>query len=103
MKRDDDRRNQAIVQALVEFQRKPGQHLIGLRQPATLFNGLKEVLQLASGRGLDPTAQPETAVVSAASFFIRRALLHPDATHYQLLGVEVNADGALIKDRYRLL
>ncbi|MES2937407.1 MAG: J domain-containing protein [Pseudomonadota bacterium] len=90
----------AIEQALLAYHRAPGKSTLALRQPAVLFDSLKEVLQLASDRA-EPLPSP--AVQQAAVFFIKSALLAPGADHYALLGLPRNADVAAVKERYRLL
>ncbi len=90
----------AVEQALLAYHRAPGKYTLVLRQPAVLFESLKEVLQLASDRA-EP--MPPPAVQQAAVFFIKSALLAPGADHYALLGLPRNADVAAVKERYRLL
>lgn len=98
-------RRAAIERALLEYHRSPGKHPLILRQPAVLFSSIKEVLQLASGRSPegDGAGAPPSPVRNAACFFIRAAMLYPDADHYALLGVDRAADAAAVKDRYRLM
>jgi hypothetical protein len=94
----------AIEAALLDFQRSPGKHMLGLRQPALLFASIREVLQYAGERTPDDDASPPpAAVVQAARFFVRSALLKPDADHYALLGLTRDAGAAAIKERYRSL
>uniref|UniRef100_UPI0018060A28 J domain-containing protein n=1 Tax=Ramlibacter sp. TaxID=1917967 RepID=UPI0018060A28 len=90
----------AVEQALLAYHRAPGKYTLGLRQPAVLFDSLKDVLQLASDRA---EHTPPPAVQHAAVFFIKSALLAPGADHYALLGLPRNADVAAVKERYRLL
>jgi hypothetical protein len=93
----------AIERALLDFHRSPGKYPLVRKQPPLLFEALKEVLQFASGRapdGADASA-PSAAVREAACFFVRSALLYPDADHYGLLGLDHDADASAIKDRYR--
>jgi hypothetical protein len=95
-------RRRAIEAALLEFHRMPGRHTLALRQPPLLFASIREVLQLAGGRAPDSdAATPTASVVQAAQFFVRAALLKPDADHYTLLGLTRDADVAAIKERYR--
>jgi hypothetical protein len=93
----------AIERALLDFHKSPGKYPLVRKQPPLLFEAVKEVLQFASGRapdGADASA-PSAAVREAACFFIRSALLYPDADHYGLLGLDHDADASAIKDRYR--
>jgi DnaJ-domain-containing protein 1 len=95
----------AVEQALLAYQRSPGKHALGLRQPAVLFASIKDVLQLAGGR-LPPAwaaGSASPAVQQAAVFFIGSALLAPGADHYALLGLPQDADTAAVKERYRLM
>jgi hypothetical protein len=93
----------AIERALLDFHRSPGKYALVRRQPSLLFASVKDVLQIASGRApdADDTAAPEPAVQQAACFFIRSALLYPDADHYALLGLDLDAEPGTVKDRYR--
>jgi hypothetical protein len=97
-------RRSAIESALIDFQRAPGRYTVALRQPAPLFASIRELLQYAAGRSPEDGASPPSgAVVQAARFFIRTALLKPDADHYALLGLQRGADAIEIKERYRSL
>ena len=98
-------RRSAIESALLDYHRAPGRYALAQRQPRVLFASVKEVLQLASGRSPDgdqSTGSP-APVRQAACFFIRSALLNPDADHYTLLGVTSDADAPTLKERYRLM
>lgn len=91
-----------LRQALLQFAEAPGKYAIRLRQPALLFARLTDVLQLAAQR--QAPADADTArSVDAARFFVRTALLHPEADAHAVLGVEEGAPAALVKERYRLL
>lgn len=85
-----------VLHALHAFRRAPHSLNLAAREPRALFDNLREVLSLAAGRE-DP------ASASSARAFLARALLRPGATHYELLGLEANADHDAIKQRYRLL
>jgi len=93
----------AVERALLEFHRTPGKYALIRRQPSVLFSSVKDVLQIASGRApeTDSASAPASPVRQAACFFVRSALLYPDADHYALLGLDKDADAAEIKDRYR--
>jgi DnaJ-domain-containing protein 1 len=93
----------AIERALLEFHRTPGKYPLIRRQPSLLFASVKDVLQIASGRApdADDIVAPAAHVQKAAGFFIRSALLYPDADHYALLGLDASTDAAAIKERYR--
>jgi DnaJ-domain-containing protein 1 len=97
-------RRRALETALLDFRAAPQRHLVALRQPALLFDAVKDILLIASERSAeDDGPPPAVAVVQAARFFVRSALLQPHANHYNLLGLERDADAAAIKDRYRLM
>ena len=96
-------RRSAIEKLLLDYHRSPGKYAHARRQASPLRSALHEVLQLAGGRPFDGDAQraPSAPVQQAACFFIRSALLFPDADHYALLGLEPFADASAVKDRYR--
>ncbi len=89
--------------ALLDYHRSPGQFALLRREPRPLFDSIKDVLQLAAGRAPDGGSEPPAHVQQAARFFVRAALLGAHADHYELLGVERNANADAIKDRYRLM
>jgi hypothetical protein len=93
----------AVERALLDFHRTPGKYALIRRQPSLLFASVKDVMQIASGRAPDNDdgVAPAAEVQKAACFFIRSALLYPDADHYALLGLEAEAEASIIKDRYR--
>ena len=96
-------RRSAIEGALREYQRTPGKHAQGQRQPSLLFAWINEILLLASGRSIDGEKGrlPDAALQQCACFFVLRALLFPGADHYSLLGLDRHADAGEIKNRYR--
>lgn len=91
--------------ALLEYFSAPGKYQLSLRQPAILFASIREVLQIAAGRGaVEGLPRPEAARLSeAAAFFVRAALLYPGADHYAVLGYARGTEPAEVKERYRLL
>jgi len=96
-------RRSVVEGALVDYHRSPGKFALLRREPKVLFGSIKDVLQLAAGRAPDGGSVPVTGVQQAACFFVRTALLHPNADHYALLGIERNASADAIKERYRLM
>ena len=96
-------RRSAVEKLLLDYHRSPGKYAHARRQSSPLHSALHEVLQLAGGRPFDGDSQhaPSAPVRQAACFFIRSALLFPDADHYALLGLERSADPDAVKDRYR--
>lgn len=99
--------NRAALRAtLLDYSQSPGKYQVALRQPQLLFAALREVLQIAVGREPEGTIadkQESTSLRDAARFFVRTALLYPGADHYALLGLDRSAEGADLKDRYRLM
>ena len=97
-------RRRVIENALLDFHHTPGRHLVAFRQPAVLFDSLKDVLAMAGERSIEQDAPPPAApLVQAAQFFVRTAMLAPRSDHYALLGLPRNADASAIKERYRVL
>src|SRR5258708_932864 len=96
--------NPARLQAaLLEYFEAPGKFQLSLRQPALLFSSIREILQLAAGRSAGIELPKNKAVMEAAAFFIRAALLYPGATHYAVMGLPARAEPVELKERYRLL
>jgi hypothetical protein len=91
--------------ALLEYHRSPGKFSLAKHQPEVVFSSVHAVLQMASGRAAaaEITTAPSADLQQAACFFIRCALLRPDADHYDLLGLDATAEPVAIKERYRLM
>lgn len=100
-----EQRRHAIEAALLEFECAPQRHAIARREPAVLFDAIREVLLLADERGIQEGGgpPPSSALVQAARFFVRKALLRAQASHYALLGLPASAEVAAVKERYRLM
>jgi hypothetical protein len=62
-----------------------------------LYASIQEVLQIAIGKRVTERER------IAARFFVRSMLLHPSASHYELLGLEPKAEPVLLKERYRAM
>lgn len=102
--REPERRARELRELLIAFHASPGRYNIALRQPAALFSSMRQVLQTAIGRGgLQQGDAGDAALRQAACFFVRSALLHPGASHYELMGLPASAEAGAIKDRYRLM
>jgi hypothetical protein len=96
----------ALATALLEFRKSPGSLSLTGREPALLFSSVRDVLQIAAGKGLEQhgiEAFEERGVQDAAAYFVRTALLAPGAHHYALLGLTRSAEAQVIKDHYRML
>ncbi|MES3001705.1 MAG: J domain-containing protein [Pseudomonadota bacterium] len=104
MQSDPASRRGAVEKALLDYHQSPGRFTLARRQPSLLYAAIKDVLQLASGRSPDGSgAPPSPTVRQAACFFIRSALLYPDADPYAVLGLERDAPAPSVKDHYRLM
>lgn len=105
MKDDDEATSSsaaALHAALLDYYSAPGKYQLSLRQPATLFASIRDILQIAAGRGVGANASDGT-LREAASFFIRAALLYPGADHYAVMGFAFGTEPTDLKERYRLL
>lgn len=99
---------QALVPALLDFERAPGRFALALREPRPLFDATHAVMLLAAGRPVEglPTLLPEQrpdAVQQAARYFVRATMLRPDADHYTLLGLMPGFEPETLRDHYRLM
>jgi hypothetical protein len=92
-----------LYAALLDFFRAPGKYQLQLREPVVLFASIREVLQIAAGRGPELPDHRAGSTQEAATFFIRAALLYPGADHYAVLGLPPRTDSSDLKERYRLL
>ncbi|QJW84196.1 J domain-containing protein [Ramlibacter terrae] len=83
---------------LLAFARAPGRWPVQAREPALLFASVPAILAIAA------TAREQDAAVRAAAlFFVRVALLYPDADAHAVFGYRPGDDLTDLKDRYRLL
>lgn len=105
MKEDDETTSPsaaALHAALLDYYSAPGKYQLSLRQPAMLFASIRDILQIAAGRGVRAGASDGT-LREAAAFFIRAALLYPGADHYAVMGFAFGTEPTDLKERYRLL
>lgn len=95
----------SVQTALLDYFSAPGKYQLTLRQPALLFGSVREILQIAAGRGGSADTSPADArkLAEAANFFLRAALLYPGADHYAVLGLAPRTEPVELKERYRLL
>lgn len=95
----------SLQAALLDYFSAPGKYQLTLRQPALLFGSVREILQVAAGRGASADMSPAEAgkLAEAANFFLRAALLYPGADHYAVLGLAPRTEPVELKERYRLL
>lgn len=95
----------AVAQALA-FHRAPVRHPDLLHARTPLPAGIDVLLRLAGGSRphLESAAlaSPEE-LRAAALFFVEQVLLHHDASHYRVLGLEPGASPESIKEHHRLL
>jgi hypothetical protein len=95
-----------IVALALAFHRAPVKHPDLLHGRTPLPAGLAVLLKLAGGSQPDPEfaalAGPDE-LRAAALFFVEQVLLHHDASHYRVLGLEPGASTEQIKEHHRLL
>jgi hypothetical protein len=95
-----------IVALALAFHRAPVKHPDLLHGRAPLPAGVGTLLRLAGGSQPDPEfaalASPDE-LRAAALFFIEQVLLHHDASHYRVLGLEPGASTEQVKEHHRLL
>jgi len=95
-----------IVALALAFHRAPVAHPELLHGRAPLPAGVGALLKLAGGSEPDPATAalaPADELRAAALFFIEQVLLHHDASHYRVLGLEPGAPIEQIKEHHRLL
>ena len=91
-----------IHAALLAYFHAPGKYQLRRRQPAILFESIRDVLHIAAGR-VGANNRSTVELREAAGFFLRAALLFPGADHYAVLGLPARKDPVELKERYRLL
>lgn len=95
----------AVALALA-FHRAPVRHPDLLHARTPLPAGVDVLLKLAGGSrpGLETAALASPDELRAAAlFFVEQVLLHHDASHYRVLGLEPGATAERIKEHHRLL
>jgi hypothetical protein len=96
-----------VLEALLEFEQKPGRYPVARREPALLFEQVGTVLQLASERaveGLSPVGAAQALEARrAARYFVRTVMLRPGTDHYTLLGLTPASPPAMQRDHYRMM
>lgn len=95
--------NAALVAALHEFAEAPGRYAVRRREPALLFQSIREVLMVAAQRSEGVANELAAESARAACVFVKAALLREGANHYALLGLDAKADDAAVKQHYRLM
>ncbi len=94
------------VALALAFHRAPVGHPDLLHARGPLPAGIDTLLKLAGGSrpGLDCAALASPDELRAAAlFFVEQVLLHHDADHYRVLGLEPGATAEQIKEHHRLL
>lgn len=103
----DEAQRAALARLLLEVQRQPGLHALAARQPAALFDGMRQVLQWAAGRQLDvmasTLARTEADLQHAAMWLVRQTCLRPGADALTVLGLAPGFTRASLREHYRLL
>src|SRR5438045_1682457 len=105
----DPATSERIVDVLQRFYRDPARYRSQMLHAATRFGNLNLVLRLALGRpvesfdsapaGSDAAAQLERAAV----FFVQHIFFRDDASHYEILGLQPEAEPDAIRENFRLL
>lgn len=91
---------------LLRFEQMPGRFALVLHEPPAVFENVRGVLALAAGRGVahwEPEPGQAAAAQRAARFFVRTAMLRPDADHYTLLGLARDFEPGTLREHYRLM
>lgn len=94
---------QALVKVLMDFYAAPGSYAPNLGQPALIFKKLDMVIAWAQGKINAEQASQNAVLQQAAVFFVQRACLRQEGTHYDVMGLGREFSLDALRLRYRAL
>lgn len=94
---------QALVKVLMDFYAAPGSYAPNLGQPALIFKKLDMVIAWAQGKINAEQASQNAMLQQAAVFFVQRACLRQEGTHYDVMGLGREFSLDALRLRYRAL
>lgn len=96
----------SLLPTLRNFERTPGLYRVVLREPRPLFEQIRSVMLLATGRpmeGLPAAPAQGHELRRAARFFVRTVMLRPGSDPFTLLGLRPGFEPAQLREHYRLM
>lgn len=93
----------ALAKVLLDYYAAPGNYALNVGQPVLAFRHLDVVIAWAQGKISDEHAFQSDALQQAAVFFVQRACLRLENSHYEVLGIERGFSADALRLRYRAL
>lgn len=97
------RNNHALVKVLIDYHATPGRYALNLGQPVLAFQHLGIVIAWAQGKYSAELSSQNYDLQQIAIFFVQRACLRQEGTHYDLMGLEREFSFDELRLRYRAL
>jgi hypothetical protein len=94
---------QALAKVLLDYYAAPGNYALSVGQPVLAFRHLDIVISWAQGKANDEDGLQSASLQQAAVFFVQRACLRQENSHYDVLGIEKNFSLDVLRFRYRAL
>lgn len=94
---------QALVKVLMDFYAAPGSYAPNLGQPALIFKQSDMVIAWAQGKINAEQASQNAMLQQAAIYFVQRAFLRQEGTHYDVMGLGREFSLDALRLRYRAL
>ena len=98
-----DENNHALVKVLLDYHTAPGRYALNLGQPALAFQYLGTVIAWAQGKISVEQASQSDDLQQVAIFFVQRACLRQENSHYDVLGLSREFTFDALRLRYRAL
>jgi curved DNA-binding protein CbpA len=95
--------NHGLVRVLMDYHAMPGSYALNLGQPALAFQHLGVVIAWAQGKISTEQASQNVDLQQLAMFFVQRACLRQENTHYDVLGLDRVFAPDVLRLRYRAL
>jgi len=95
--------NQALAKVLLDYHAAPGNYALNVGQPILAFRHLDIVIAWAQGKISDEIGLLSYNLQQVAVFFVQRACLRHENSHYDVLGIEKDFSLDVLRLRYRAL
>jgi DnaJ-domain-containing protein 1 len=94
---------EALAKVLLDYYAAPGNYALSVGQPVLAFRHLDTVIAWAQGKITDENGLQSASLQQSAVFFVQRACLRQENSHYDVLGIEKNFSLDVLRLRYRAL
>jgi curved DNA-binding protein CbpA len=95
--------NQALAKVLLDYHATPGRYALNVGQPILAFQHLGTVIAWAQGKISAEQASQSDDLQKVAIFFVQRACLRQEGTHYDVMGLGREFTLDALRLRYRAL